>query len=267
VAASKNSIMMDKINFQYDGSFDGFLNVVFTAFEQKLEPWSISTIGSMTGDLYTKTIEIINDQAKAERVWQGLIRKTSAKNARMVHVAFLSGIKGIELLLWRYLKKIFKISHPGYFQNFLDEDIHEVVQTARKVKKEVHRFHGFVRFQQTGDNIYFAPIDPDHDILPLLIPHFKSRYADQQWVIYDTRRKYGIYYNLENVSEVRIENPVADFETGTLPQKVKDEKEDHYLKLWQSYYDSINIQQRSNKKQMTRLMPRRYWKYLPEKNK
>jgi probable DNA metabolism protein len=256
---------MPEIRFQYDNTFDGFLSLVFHAFEHKLQPQEIFPVTPAAQDLFSETIEVETDISKAERVWNGLIKKTSQKNARMVHIAFMSQLPGMEMLLWRYLRKIFTSDHTDFYQNMLDEDVYQVVQTARKVKKEVHRFHGFVRFQQTADNIFFAPIDPDHDILPLLIPHFKSRYADQKWVIYDTRRKYGIYYDVQNVSEVRIENPAADFKTGTLPQTVKDENEDHYLKLWQSYYNSINIQQRSNKKQMTRLMPRRYWKYLPEK--
>jgi probable DNA metabolism protein len=256
---------MSDIRLQYNGTFDGFLSLIFYAFEHKLQPQEIFSEKQAVHDLFSEIVRIETDITKAERVWNGLIKKTSPKNARMVHVAFMSELPGVEMLLWRYLRKIFTSNHPDFYQNMLDEDVYEVVQTARKVKKEVHRFHGFVRFQQTADNIYFAPIYPDHDILPLLIPHFKSRYADQQWVIYDTRRKYGIYYDLESVSEIQIENPAADFETGALPKKVIDENEDHYLKLWQSYYDSINIQQRSNKKQMARMMPRRYWKYLPEK--
>lgn len=256
---------MSNIRLQYDGTFDGFLSMIFYAFEHKLQPQEIFQEEQAVHDLFSEMVRVETDTIKAERVWNGLIKKSSQKNARMVHIAFMSQLPGVEMLLWRYLRKIFTSNHPDFYQNMLDEDVYEVVQTARKVKKEVHRFHGFVRFQQAADNIYFAPIDPDHDILPLLIPHFKSRYADQQWVIYDTRRKYGIHYDLKNVSEVQIENPAADFKTGTLPQEAKDENEDHYLKLWQSYYDSINIQQRSNKKQMTRMMPRRYWKYLPEK--
>ena len=258
---------MPDIRLQYDGTFDGFLSLIFHAFENKLQPQKIFPQKQVVHDLFSEIIRVETDTTKSERVWNGLIKKTSAKNARLVHVAFMSELPGVEMLLWRYLKKIFTSNHPDFYQNMLDEDVYEVLQTARKVKKEVHRFHGFVRFQQTADNIFFAPIEPDHDILPQLVPHFKSRYADQRWVIYDTRRKYGIYYNLESVNEVQIENPAADFETETLPKETKDENEDHYLKLWQSYYDSINIQQRSNKKQMARMMPRRYWKYLPEKNR
>ena len=258
---------MLETRLQYDGTFDGFLSLVFYAFENKTEPKEIAKPANVSQDLFSEIIEVETKTAKAERVWKGLVSKSSLKNARMVSVAFMSELPGIEILLWRYLKKVFTSPQKDFYQNMLDEDVYQVVQTARKVKKEVHRFYGFVRFQQTSDNIFFAPIEPDHDIIPLLITHFKNRYSNQPWVIYDTRRKYGIYYDTENVNEVFIENPNLDFETGRLTHKAKDFREDDYLELWQQYYESINIQQRKNKKQMTRFMPRRYWKYLPEKNR
>ncbi|TVQ91852.1 MAG: DNA metabolism protein [Bacteroidetes bacterium] len=258
---------MFEIRLQYDGTFDGFLSLVFYAFENKTEPKEIAKPANVSQDLFSEVIEVETHTAKAERVWKGLVNKSSLKNARLISVAFMSELPGIEVLLWRYLKKVFTFPQKDFYQNMLDEDVYQVVQTARKVKKEVHRFHGFVRFQQTADNIWFAPIEPDHDIIPLLVPHFKNRYSGQPWVIYDTRRKYGIYYDTESVSEVFIEYPALDLNTGRLSEKAKGSHEDDYLHLWQQYYNSINIQLRENKKQMTRLMPRRYWKYLPERNR
>ncbi len=258
---------MESVHYYYDSTFDGFLSVVFYAFERNQQVQKIEKEGAGVQDLFSETVAVPTETAKAERVWKGLVKKTSAKNARLVQLAFMSELTDVEMLLWRYLRKVFTSQHPDFYQNMLDEDVYNLMQTARKVTKEAHRFQGFVRFQQTADNIFFAPIDPEHDILPLLIQHFKSRYADQQWVIYDTRRKYGIYYDLKEVSEVQIENPEADLQTGQLNEDVKDKREDDYVALWQRYYNSVNIASRENKKQMTRLMPRRYWKYLPEKNR
>jgi hypothetical protein len=34
---------------------------------------------------------------------------------------------------------------------------------------------------------------------------FKNRYADQRWIIYDLKRKYGLYYNLETVAEIQLD--------------------------------------------------------------
>ncbi len=252
--------------YHYDGSFDGFLSVVFEAFERKAGPMAIQIRGKGSHDLFAENVETETDPARADRVWQGLIKHTNTRNARMVYTAFLSETQGIEMLLWFYLKKVFTSPHKDFYRNMLDDDVNNVVQKARKVQREAHRFLGLVRFQKTADGLFFALIEPDHNILWLMARHFKSRYASQKWIIYDTRRKYGIFYDLETVQEVQIENPAVNMTSGRVHEQVRDMDEDHFRKLWQAYYDSINIEQRANPRQMVRMMPRRYWKYLPEKN-
>ena len=56
----------------------------------------------------------------------------------------------------------------------------------------------FVRFEKVGD-LYFAKIVPEYDVLALVVPHFKNRFSDQQWVLYDPQRAYGFAYNLKEV--------------------------------------------------------------------
>jgi probable DNA metabolism protein len=74
-----------------------------------------------------------------------------------------------------------------------------VFQTAKKVWREKHRMEAFVRFQRTADGLYYAIIEPDYNVLPLIAEHFQTRYADQRWMIYDARRRYGMYYDLNTV--------------------------------------------------------------------
>ncbi len=239
--------------------------MVFEAYERKAEPQAIIARQREVQIPLGESISIAQEEKKAQRVWNGLEKKTSKKNARLVSIAFLAGEAGKEMLLWRYLQKIFSQGQPGVYQNMLDDDVYELVQMARRVKHEVHRFHGFVRFQQTADGIYFAAIDPDHDITRLLVNHFKARYADQPWVIYDTGRHYGVYWDTNMVMEVMLENPAFDKITGKLDRQARAVDQDHYSQLWKAYYDAINILERQNHRQMKRAMPQRYWKYLPEK--
>ncbi len=254
------------VSYSYNGTFEGLLCVVFDAFAHKREPVSIATSVTSMPDLFVENLQIKTDDARAERVWQGLIKHSSARNARLVYMAYLSELPGIEMLLWRYLKKIFTSSHNFFYQNMLDDDVMQMAQTVRKVQREMHRFLGLVRFQKTADGMFFAIIDPDHNILQLLGNHFRSRYASQPWIIYDTKRSYGIYYDLKQVQEVYIENPAIDMQSGRIDAPARDMDEDRFRKLWQTYYGSISISERANPRQMLRMMPRRYWKYLPEKD-
>ena len=106
-------------------------------------------------------------------------------------------------------------------------------------------------------------VEPDYNVLPLLIDHFKNRYADQRWLIYDGKRKYGIYYNLETVETIELSFS-EDVKQGGLAIAFAEE-EAMYQSLWKNYFQSVNIKARKNTKLHILHMPKRYWKYLPEK--
>jgi probable DNA metabolism protein len=122
----------------------------------------------------------------------------------------------------------------------------------------------FVRFQLTKDQLYYAICQPDYNVLPLIRKHFKDRYADQRWLIYDSRREYGIYYDLEKVDSVLI-SFVEEANDGENVAAILEENEELYQQLWQQYFTSVNIAARKNTKLHIQHMPKRYWRYLPEK--
>ena len=47
----------------------------------------------------------------------------------------------------------------------------------------------------------------------------------------------------------------------------ESKKEEFFQNLWIGFYDAIAIKERKNKKIMIENMPKKYWKYLPEKNR
>ena len=112
--------------------------------------------------------------------------------------------------------------------------------------------------------MFYASIEPDFNVLPLISKHFKNRYADQQWIIYDLKRKYGLYYDLDTVAEITLD--FADEIDCKTPQAiVMDEKEELYRVLWKDYFKSANIVSRKNTRLHVKHVPKRYWKYLTEK--
>jgi probable DNA metabolism protein len=114
--------------------------------------------------------------------------------------------------------------------------------------------------------VYFAAINPDFNVLPLIAPHFKDRYASQHWLIYDLRRKYGISYDCHtsNITEVIVDLE-RDASGPFLPENMCHEEEMGYQKLWKDYFCSVNIGARKNNKLHVRHVPTRYWRYLTEK--
>jgi probable DNA metabolism protein len=95
--------------------------------------------------------------------------------------------------------------------------------------------------------------------------HFEKRFADQKWIIYDTRRNYGFYYNLKGTTEVTFTESLADPVSGKIDTSIMDKDEQLFQELWKGYFNSMCIKERLNPKLHRQLLPKRFWKYLTEK--
>lgn len=247
----------------YDGSFPGLLTAIFEVYEYKFSDAEIVLGNTSPGSLFSAAHNVITNEEKAKRVTKKLLQKISPKPYRQLYKTFLSEGKGIENTILRYVQYILQ-NTKNVEHNYTHPDILQVQQVSRKVDREKHRMEAFVRFQLTKDELYYAIVQPDYNVLPLIIPHFKNRYADQRWLIYDAFRKYGIFYDLQSVTEVQIEFK-PDMNNSSELSSIYDESETFYQTLWQQYFRSVNIAARKNTKLHIQHMPKRYWKYLIEK--
>ena len=247
----------------YDGSFDGFLTCVFQVYDLKLKQVLIQKDSESQASLFGKQNVVVADPVKADRVWKGLGKKTSNAGRLRIYYGFLSEKQGIEKLLLRYIQYIFESRLP-VDSDFSNPDVLELSKVAKSVGREKHRMEAFVRFRLTKDGLYFATIEPDFDVLPLISKHFKSRYADQRWVIYDLKRNYGLYYDLDKVEIINLTLPEGFDASKTSPDYFAVE-EIEFQTLWKDYFDSTNISSRKNLQLHIRHVPKRYWKYLSEK--
>lgn len=254
---------MQEKNLIYDGTFDGFLSAVFYVFEHKIEYANIQNEFTAQNGLFSDNQSIYTDDTKANRVWGGLKTKLSAQGKYQLYYAFLSEQTGIENSILDYIKYAFSQS-AAVDTDYSHPSVLKVSQVAKMVGREKHRMEAFVRFRLTKDAIYFASIEPDFNVLPLIQKHFKSRYADQKWVIYDIKRRYGLFYNLDNVDIVAMDFS-KDFDFTKTDTDYFAEQEFEFQKLWQDYFKSTNIESRKNMKLHIRHVPKRYWKYLSEK--
>jgi probable DNA metabolism protein len=182
----------------------------------------------------------------------------------MMLCVWLSELPEVEMLLFRYICK--NIDHPkGIEMNFGDDDVLRIKDIAQKVGTDARKLIQFVRFQETADGIYFAPISPRYNVLSLIIPHFKSRYAKQPWIIYDTNRNIGMYYDTNSVTEVSFsQKDLSELKLGRLSDEKLSDEEALLQKMWKEYFKSITIKERINLKLQQQHMPQRYWKYLTE---
>lgn len=249
--------------YVFDGSLEGLLTAIFEFYERK--PGKVRLVARQHFEpvLLGETLDVVSNEVKARRVWEGLRKKIGSHWLRRFYTVFLSEDAQIFQQLFEFARYIFD-SEKGAEQNFGHPAVMAIAQMERSVSRERHRMKAFIRFQKTADGIFYAPVEPDFNVLPLISEFFKNRYADQRWIIYDLKRNYGLYYDLNVVEEITLEQ-TPELKSPFLAQDLLNGKEQLYGLLWNDYFKSTNIPARKNMKLHVRQVPRRYWKYLTEK--
>jgi probable DNA metabolism protein len=248
----------------YDKTFDGFLSLIFEAFRNRIVPDRIEAFGFREPLLWAEQISVATETGKANRVWEALKKRLSSHAYNAVYRIHLSGMPLAEMILYRFLVKVFA-SPVNIEENFGDPDVLMIRKVDRQICKEAERMSQFIRFQKTADGIYFAAVDPQFNVIPVIINHFETRYADQPWIIYDSGRNYGFYYNTKETVVITLTSEKIDPATGKVNEDALAGDEKLFQQLWKQYFRSICIEERRNVRLQMQHMPKRYWKYLTEK--
>ena len=170
--------------FRYDRSFEGLLTALFDAYVRRTFPEALIGEGEpepmFSGEVHT----VSTSAEKAARVWTGLQRKSSRGVCNMLLHVWLSEEAGSDLLLMRCMRRVFDAG-GGAAADFTDGDMLRARQIAGRVAREREHLLQFVRFQKAADGTFYAPVSPACNALPLAVAHFRDRFADQKWLIYD----------------------------------------------------------------------------------
>ncbi|MBC5862802.1 TIGR03915 family putative DNA repair protein [Flavobacterium turcicum] len=248
----------------YDGTYEGWLTAVFDIYEYNLNDVFFEKENRPKYSLFLNQHKVITDLQKSERVLNGLKKRLSKDGIKRIYLAFLSEVDENETIMLRFVKYAFA-STANIENDFSNSDVWNIRKITKFVKRETHRMKAFVRFMKTSDEVFFAIIEPDCDVLPLIGHHFKSRYADQKWLIFDAKRKYGIFYDLNLLSNVEVEFSNNSFLKSKNNLTIFEKDEIFYQKLWKRYFSAVNIESRKNTRLHLQHMPKRYWKHLIEK--
>ena len=236
-----------------DGSFEGILTAVFDAFKNREDPEDITLGGDFQLSMTSGTREITTDPEKSGRVWRGVQNKISEKSLEDLYLAYLSEHPRVGLYIYRYIRLGLKLGNKveEYLQH---PDVQAVYDLSRRVLKEVHLFHGILRFRKLKSGIFYACFEPDNNITQLITDHFAKRLADQAWIIHDRKRDILALFNGE---EVIFTSGLTGFD--------HEDCDEEYEELWRRYFTAIAIESRKNPRLQRSFIPYRYWKHLTEK--
>lgn len=150
-------------------------------------------------------------------------------------------------LLWRIREK------PDLLDDAVDEDVWRATRMAKQVHRDIHKMHAFVRFKEVetgGEKVWLAWFEPDHHILEAATPHFVDRFTSLKWSILTPERS------------AMWDGSKLTFGPGATRDVVPET--DRLDAHWRTYYRSIFNPARLKIGAMTKEMPKKYWRNLPE---
>ena len=267
--------------YTFDRTMDGLLSAVYDAYALHQQPDELVGEGDVLPMFCEEVHSVDTADDKAQRVWTGMEKRLSREALRLISVSWLSESKELYTPLLHYIYKVFipPLRAKGTMsieRNFADPDVLYVTNTARRVMHEQLRMKQFMRFQKAKDGTYLGVVAPDNDVLPLITDHFQDRFNDQPWLIYDARRHYGFYYEGRTAvkGQQGVVTRITFADEATLPFSLTDgrlnddllsENDKLMQDLWRTYFKAICIRERLNPRKQLNDMPRRYWKYMTEK--
>lgn len=238
--------------YRYDGSFEGLLTCIFTAFERKEFPDDI-TCAEEEQLSFSETREILTDDEKAERVKKSLREKVHPDEVNGIRRCWLSCREGREILILKYISKA--LYHGNKVHTMLaDDTVNEMFRVVRNHSNESNFFREFLRFSE-HNGVLVSVIEPENFVLPYIASHYCDRLKNESFFIFDKTHGYALVYSCGRREII----PVEDF----VPPP-PDETETEYRRMWKAFYNTVAIKERYNPKCRMTHMPKRYWKHLTE---
>ncbi len=185
----------------YDGSFNGFLTVVFRAFEEKLLVADIQPKEVGQKEFFSQTLVVDTNIDNAKQVWYTL-RGKAYEALKNMYFAFLSETTGIEHLLYLQILKILngEIGNP---QAKAGRNLIKIEELATQVACEKRKWESQLTLNFPKGKPPVAYISPKFNVLPLISKYFRLTYPSVTWIIFDKARNYGILCNGSSVRFVR----------------------------------------------------------------
>lgn len=241
------------IIYLFDGTKEGLLCCLFESFTKKEKPILV-TSNCVQPSFTTSVKTILTKEENSKRVENGLRKCGSITLLNKLFYVLRSCDEHKETIIFNVAYKCLE-QRKNVTMNFADADVVLFCDLYKKIKTEVHRFKGFLRFQETESGALFSSFEPDNDVCDLLAPHFVERFGCP-FIIFDLKRKKACLSDGKQIYLGKTDKPFTVFLSN---------KEKELVNLWQEYYQSVNILERKNLKQTYAYMPKRYFKNLPER--
>ena len=149
----------------YDGTFEGLLTAVFEVYDRRLDRVNLQKTDLGADVLFEGKLQVITDEARANRVLKGLKQKISSMGVQRLYAAHLAEIDSDANSLLGYIRYVFD-SIQNIEEDYGNRYVLRISEMVRMVRREKHRMEAFVRFQKLKDETFNAAVEPDFNELP-----------------------------------------------------------------------------------------------------
>lgn len=240
----------------FDNTFEGLMTIVYLHYYEKLNPDNIINDQNLELKLNTNYIKIQTDNEKALKVMKAIIDKLSKHIFDHVYISFMSVDDERYFDIYNFI--LFAFGTGKDTLNYLENKyVLKIIKHYKYVKKESIRVREFSRFAETENGVFYSPINPINNVLPLVCEFFVDRFNDMFFIIHDVDRGIvGIYDKKQCVFKDAPKHLNLNY----------TDKEKEYQKLWGEFFIAIVNKDRINPKCQNLFLPKRYRKYLTEFN-
>ncbi len=250
--------------YLHDGSFEGVLTAVATAVKSKQQVQMIVDKPHHQPHLFCQTRTVTTNCNQAEKLIRYL-HSLQPAIAETAACAWLSEQHDIGLYLYHFVKNCIRVG-DRVLGDYADNSTRYLLTLSQKIGREVHRYHGLLRFFHMNNQILYAPFSPKYNIISLCAPHFRRRLTSQRWIIHDLQRDLALLWDRKQLTAIEIDAGFSAYvrQHGEPPQGRLAAAEKEYQKLWQTFHHAISNPQRQNRTLQKKYIPQRYWQYLIE---
>jgi len=240
--------------YLYDGSFSSLLALIEEIEELKLNVTNIKSTKEYSYNLLDETINLKIDNKK-ERIEQ-LKNKITNNILSTMYYVYLSCDNNKEMIIYNFYKLGKKYQNKVYNYRYIDS-VNDSINISKYVSHEAHKLKGFLRFKETKNKFLYAKYKSNNNILGILANHFKKRLSSEYFIIYDEGRGNYALYNKKKVIYLT--------EKDIIKLNLNFNSEEMFFEdLWKTFFETIAIKERENKRAQISFMPKRYWENILE---
>lgn len=250
---------LDDVAYLYDGTLEGLLSAVFLAYERHEHPTDVVCEDAYEPRLGQSGIAVHTDFERAERVRRGIVRAVGRNAFTAIMRASTCDDYDTGTVVYRFVR--YAMARPEELRDapVLDEiaapEVSELRRLAKHASNEAERMRQFVRFSHLENGIWFSCVNPNANVVPLVMGYFAARLNDQAFIIYDQAHHVaGVY---DGQSWQLVSGDAVNVPPATAHDRQMQE-------AWQAFYDTLSVDARYNPELRRHFMPIRLWRNLPE---